>query len=146
MPTAADLEARFARWQVWLADSGMWWASVRRNLTPSQDRAGCATFLSAETTVELEQLLRDDAAKLGAPQPPRLPVRLVVWGVTDADVEHAIRKASQAERRHTWEFIGEPDRHRSTTCAITDDDGPTIAQKAGYHWAYAVYPTERADG
>lgn len=145
MPTAAELEARFPRWQVWEADSGAWWASVRRNLSPSQQRAGCEPFLSAETSTELERLLREDEAKLSAPQPPRLPVRLVVWGVTDADIEHAIRKASQAERRNSWEFIGEPERHRSTTCTIADDDGPTVGQKAGYHWAYAVYPTERAD-
>jgi len=146
MPTADELEQRFPRWQVWEADSGAWWASVRRNLTPREERAGCEPFLTADTSAGLELLLREDAAKLGAPQPPRIPVRLVVWGVTEADVEHAIRKASQAEQRNTWEIVGEPDRRRGTTCAITGDEGPTIAQKAGYHWAYAIYVAESCDG
>ena len=54
------LEASFPRWQVWQADTGEWWASVRRNLTPSQQRAGCVPYLRAESPDELERLMAQE--------------------------------------------------------------------------------------
>lgn len=63
-PTAADLERRFARWQVWQADTGEWWASVRRNLTPNQERAGCRPHLCAPSPCELERLIAQEDARV----------------------------------------------------------------------------------
>jgi hypothetical protein len=73
-------------------------------------------------------------------RPETLPVRLVVWGVTVADQEHAIYRAGQGESRNLWDFI-ETTRLTGTTCPIdTRNPGPgSIALDSGYHWAYAVY-------
>lgn len=59
-PEADDLERRYPRWQVWQADSGAWWAAVRRNLTPAEERAGRRPFLTAGSGGDLEALLRQD--------------------------------------------------------------------------------------
>lgn len=56
----ARLEASFPRWQVWQADTGEWWASVRRNLTPRQQRAGWSPHLRAESPDELERLMAQE--------------------------------------------------------------------------------------
>jgi hypothetical protein len=55
---ATHAEAAHPRWRVWRGEeSGQWWASVRSNLTPTQQRAGCVPHLSAPTLMELEELL-----------------------------------------------------------------------------------------
>lgn len=72
-----------------------------------------------------------------------VPVRLSVWGVTNADREYAIYRASSSDARTAWRFV-ETERLSDTRCPIDLNDTATIATDCGYHWAYAAYPAERA--
>ncbi len=56
-PEAEELAEQHPRWTVWRSDTRQWWASVRVNLSPHQERAGCAPFLCAGSSVELAELL-----------------------------------------------------------------------------------------
>jgi len=76
---------------------------------------------------------------------PRVPVRLVAWGVTDADVEHAIDRAEVGPGRYAWEFV-ETERLGDLPCPLAPDDPRALAQEAGYHWAYVAYRAEPVDG
>jgi hypothetical protein len=71
----------------------------------------------------------------------RIAVHVLAWGVTQADIEHALYKAGQGPSRNAWEFA-EVERLTGIPCPIdVRDPAPTtIATDAGYHWAYAVYP------
>ena len=73
--------------------------------------------------------------------PLRTAVRVLAWGATQADIEHALYKASQGPSRNAWDFA-EVERLIGIPCPIDvrDPDPKTIATDAGYHWAYAVYP------
>lgn len=65
-PPADDqerVEAAHPRWRVWQSDTEQWWASVRANLTPSQERAGCVPHLTADTLDALTDQLDDEDAK-----------------------------------------------------------------------------------
>jgi hypothetical protein len=53
------LEQQHPRWWVWQSDTGLRWASVRENLTPSQVRAGCRSQLRADSADELALMLAD---------------------------------------------------------------------------------------
>jgi hypothetical protein len=76
---------------------------------------------------------------------PRVPVRLLAWGVTDADVEHAIHRAEIGPGRAEWAFAVE--RLREIPCRLDLSDPKALAAEAGYHWAYVAYPgAEVADG
>ena len=71
---------------------------------------------------------------------PRTAMRVLAWGVTQADIEHALDKASQGPSRNAWDFA-EVERLTGIPCPIDvrNPDPTTIATDAGYHWAYAVY-------
>lgn len=53
------IEAEFPRWQVWVSDSGWWWAAIRRGLTAGQKAAGCVSFLRGRDADELSQKIRE---------------------------------------------------------------------------------------
>jgi hypothetical protein len=67
-------------------------------------------------------------------------LRLIVWGVTVADQEHAIYRAGLGSSRVAWEFVS-TERHCGTTCPIDirNPDPRSIAVDRDYHWAYVVY-------
>ena len=64
-------------------------------------------------------------------------VQLLAWGVTEADQEHAVRRAGQGQPRNAWDFV-ETGRVTGTTCPLDLND-KTIATGCDYHWAHAVY-------
>jgi hypothetical protein len=139
-PTAQDLERDHPRWQVWQAEeSGEWWASVRRNLTPTQERAGCVPHLAAESAAELEQLLTQDDARTA----PALPVRVVAWGRTRREVEFALTCAGGRPGRAAWQFVS-IERSTAQQCPISPGDPSAIAADHGEFWAYAVYRVRSA--
>lgn len=75
----------------------------------------------------------------GSGVPNRTRVRLRVWGVTDADAEHAVDKAGLPPSRRGWDFA-DVQRVDGARCPIDVNDPKTIAADAGERWAYAVYP------
>jgi hypothetical protein len=66
-------------------------------------------------------------------------MRARVWGVTDAEAERALNKASWGQSRKGWEF-SEVERLTGEHCPIDVADPATIAAERGEFWAYAVYP------
>jgi hypothetical protein len=83
------------------------------------------------------------AELLNRPRPTRVAVRVLAWGVTQADIEHALYKAEVQPSRNAWEFA-EAERLTGMPCPIdVRDPGPTaLAADAGYHWAYLVRRVE----
>jgi hypothetical protein len=71
-------------------------------------------------------------------RPGTVLVRLVVWGVTEADQERAICHAGQGESRNAWEFV-KTERLTGKVCPLNLNDGRSVATGAGHSWAYAVY-------
>jgi hypothetical protein len=80
---------------------------------------------------------------LNRPGAARVSVRVLAWGVTQADIEHALYKAEVQPSRNAWEFA-EPERLTGMPCPIdVRDPGPAaLAADAGYHWAYLVRRVE----
>lgn len=84
-------------------------------------------------------------------QPPlggnRIAVRLLAWGLTEADVETAIDRATIGPGRVEWQFA-EVDCTTAARCPLNLDDPKTIAagqDASGTHaWAYAVYRAQVA--
>lgn len=70
-------------------------------------------------------------------------VRAHVWGMTEADVEHAIGRASWGPWRRSWVFV-QIERLDGPICPIDVNDGKAIAVGTGDGWAYAVYPVRGA--
>ena len=138
---AEEIERRRPRWQVWKADSGQWWASVRKNLTSAQISVGCVPHLSAWSSEELDELLAEDDAKIlpRTADVRQAPMRARVWGTTPEYVELALFKAGDGGSRTTWHFT-EIERLQEPTRPIQMDDPDAIATDQGYGWAYAVYP------
>jgi hypothetical protein len=68
-------------------------------------------------------------------------VRLHVWGVTDADIEHAVYKAGQRPSGGAWD-LAEVERIQGVPCPIDVRDPGALAGDAGYHWAWVVYPAQ----
>jgi hypothetical protein len=66
-------------------------------------------------------------------------VYLLAWGVTLADVEHAIEKATWGEARQGWDFVGIK-RLNELPCPLDVRDGRAIAADCDRYWAYVVYP------
>jgi len=77
-------------------------------------------------------------------QTARTAVRVQAWGVTGADVEHALYRAEQGESRNAWDFVEIDRLPLGTPCPIDLQDPKPIAAGSGYHWAYAVYPLRGA--
>jgi hypothetical protein len=59
--TVESVEQDHPHWQLWQSDSGLYWAALRKNLTPQQERHGCIPHLSAQSLEELAELLGDQA-------------------------------------------------------------------------------------
>jgi hypothetical protein len=68
-----------------------------------------------------------------------IDVRLLVWGLTEADQEGAVDRAGQGWSRKAWEFV-ETERLASDVCPLNLKDAKSIAADAGKGWAYIVYP------
>jgi hypothetical protein len=137
-----QVERAHSRWHIWQAEeSRQWWASVRVNLTPNQERAGCVPHLTAATLPALKVLLQeeDQRAQSASSHAPTVPVRAQLWGVTEADIDYALRKAKAGEFRRTWEFAT-IERLSGIPCPLDMHDPKAIAAEQGYHWAYVVYP------
>ncbi|HEV2347385.1 MAG TPA: hypothetical protein VGS97_25040 [Actinocrinis sp.] len=75
-------------------------------------------------------------------RPGATPVRLLVWGVTEADQNRAVSKAGQAPSRGLWDFV-QTDRVSGPTCPLDLKDGKSLAADQGYHWAYVAYRADR---
>jgi hypothetical protein len=71
-------------------------------------------------------------------KPGRVPVRVLAWGVTEADIDSALARAGQGWARNTWQFA-QVERLTGTPCPIDVKDPKSIAADAGFDWAYAVY-------
>jgi hypothetical protein len=63
---------------------------------------------------------------------------LRAWGVTGADVEHAVYRAQIGPGSASREF-GQVERLGGLPCPIDVRDPAAIASDQGYHWAYAIY-------
>ena len=70
-------------------------------------------------------------------------VKLRVWGVTDTEIEHAIRRAGIGAGQVNWK----PDIHRlsAVPCPLALDDPAAIAAESGPGWAYVAYPEGHVD-
>lgn len=54
-----ELEAEFGdRWDVWLSDTGRWWAARRNAMSAAELGARCVHFLRAADPTELARLVR----------------------------------------------------------------------------------------
>jgi hypothetical protein len=57
---ASALEAAFGgRWNVWLSDTGSWWAARTELSTAAERAAGCVHYLRADTPGELRLFIED---------------------------------------------------------------------------------------
>ena len=86
---AAAIAAAFGgRWNIWLSDTGRWWAARTDPPTAAERAAGCVTFLRAATPGELRRLI-ENQEHLAAPagqQPgttPTLPAPTTHTGGPD---------------------------------------------------------------
>lgn len=73
----------------------------------------------------------------------RLQVRVLAWGFTGADLEHAVDLATLGPRARHWTAASEDiERCREPHCPFVVGDPASLAydrdEKLG-HWAYAVY-------
>jgi hypothetical protein len=69
-------------------------------------------------------------------------VRLLVWGLTEADAERAVRAASLPQSRATWTF--DIERFITACCLLDMEDPAAIAEETDRHWAYVAYRLNRA--
>jgi hypothetical protein len=61
-PGAAELEAEFEDWLVWMSDTGRWWAARKATLTAAESSAGCAQYLEADSRGDLrDQIAAEEA-------------------------------------------------------------------------------------
>lgn len=70
---------------------------------------------------------------------PRVRVRVQAWGATKAELDDALRRATQGWGRVRWEFA-DPQQTVGGACPINARDPKAIAAASDYGWAYAVYP------
>lgn len=73
-------------------------------------------------------------------QAARVRVRVRVWGLTDADVVTAERRAARGWGRNGWEF-GEVERTVGGVCPLDVRDPGAVAAGADFGWAYTVHRT-----
>jgi len=67
----------------------------------------------------------------------RLSVQVRAWGLTDADVEDALRHAGRGWGRGGWEFVA-VERLTGAPCPLDVRNPGALAADAGYGWAYVV--------
>lgn len=75
---------------------------------------------------------------MGSPIPPRTPVRLRLWGVSEAAIARARADCARHEAYPTWE-IAVTERNTGHPSTIMPADREAIAQRAGAGWAWAAY-------
>jgi hypothetical protein len=46
---AAEIEAEFEDWHVWMSDTGRWWAARKATLTAAESSSGCAQYLESDS-------------------------------------------------------------------------------------------------
>lgn len=59
---AAELEAEFEDWHVWMSDTGRWWAARKATLTTAESTAGCAQYLGADSRGDLRYQIAAEEA------------------------------------------------------------------------------------
>lgn len=69
-----------------------------------------------------------------------VPVRLLAWGESEADIQKAVDHAGHEPSRSRWQFT-EIERVTGTPCPINvrSPRPAVLAADAGYGWAYEVY-------
>jgi|GEM_PF-6590874 len=67
----------------------------------------------------------------------RLLVQVRAWGLTDADVEDALRHAGRGWGRGGWEFAA-VERLTGSPCPLDVRDPQALAAEADFGWAYVV--------
>lgn len=73
---------------------------------------------------------------------PQTRVRLCLWGATDRDVDGAAANVRYHPDVDGWDICGtEQTVSRCTT--IARNDPQALAQRAGYGWAWAIYPARQ---
>ena len=70
---AAIAAAYGGRWNIWLSDTGHWWAARANPPTAAERVAGCVHFLRAATPGELRQLIEDQEHHAASPRPQPAP-------------------------------------------------------------------------
>jgi hypothetical protein len=73
----------------------------------------------------------------------RTGVRVLAWGATQEELEHALREVEWHPARRFWE-VGEPETSVGASCPIDVNDPNRVTADRGFGWAYAVYPVRRA--
>jgi hypothetical protein len=70
---AAEIEAEFGDWHVWMSDTGRWWAARKATLAAAESSAGCAQYLEADSAWDLrDQIAAQQALSARvASTPPR---------------------------------------------------------------------------
>jgi hypothetical protein len=123
-------------------------ACSRPRFTPHSVKRTLATHAGARLCGVMDERAPDAALTaapglLNRPRPARVAVCVLAWGVTQADIEHALYKAEVEPSRNGWEFA-ERERLTGMPCPLNvRDPGPTaLAADAGYHWAYVVRRVE----
>jgi hypothetical protein len=71
--SAAEIEAEFEAWHVWMSDTGRWWAARRATLTAAESSAGCAQYLETDSSGELRELLAAEEAQCAPAASPSQP-------------------------------------------------------------------------
>jgi hypothetical protein len=73
---AAEIEAEFGNWHVWMSDTGRWWAARKATLTAAESSTGCAQYLESDSPEELrDQIAAEEtpSARIASPESWKRP-------------------------------------------------------------------------
>ena len=68
---AAEIEAEFENWHVWMSDTSRWWAARKATLTAAESSTGCAQYLESDSPGDLrEQIAAEEtlSARIASPE------------------------------------------------------------------------------
>ena len=68
---AAEIEAEFENWHVWMSDTGRWWAARKATLTAAESSMGCAQYLESDSPGSLRDQIADEenpSARMASPE------------------------------------------------------------------------------
>jgi hypothetical protein len=71
--TAAIAAAFGGRWNIWLSDTGHWWAARANPPTAAERTAGCVHFLRATTIGELRRSIEEQEHVAASPRQHSVP-------------------------------------------------------------------------
>lgn len=74
---AAEIEAEFENWHVWMSDTGRWWAARKATLTAAESSTGCAQYLESDSPGGLrEQIVAEEtlSARTASSESRTVPV------------------------------------------------------------------------